>query len=709
MKKNLLVFITFILIGGSQVNAQATRLSNNTDLQIGFPISSTKAIFTQAVDPSAQDTRYNLWVTDGTVAGTVQLAIPATLESADALGFWNNKLYFSGYTAANGAELWVTDGTVAGTSMVKDINAGTGSSLPTHMIVYNNTLYFYAFTPVNGAELWKSDGTSGGTVLVKDINPGVTGSLDQNISYTVLNNEIYFSAVTATNGLELWKSNGTDAGTVLIKDINPGINPSTPQFLEFYNNQLFFTADNGTNGEELWKTDGTTGGTVLVKDIATGAAGSNIQNAIIFHGKILFSAEAASGNSELYSSDGTTGGTVLLKEINSGAVGSDPEVAGGIIINNKLIFPATSAATGRELYVTDGTEAGTVLFKDIVPGAVGSDPVIWLDRNFLSFINAPGSISSINETLYNGKIFFQTGDLLGSQLWITDGTAANTVSVKDFAVGSLLVSSYFYTQSGLYFAGGDLTAGIEVFKSVGTAATTDLYADINPGVENSIPFFQFFILNGKVFFTADDGDSPSGQRDLFVLDGTELPLPLQLLSFAAASTGSGVKLGWATINESNSKEFEVQRSVDGNNFRGIGFVQANAQPQSKKEYDYLDMDAYKQKSTTLYYRLKMIDNDGKYAYSKVALIQLDRVVKGLEVSPNPARGFVRINYASDTQQDAQVRIINANGQIVQSFITHLSPGVNQQVVNTERMAPGIYHTELIINGKKTQTARFVKQ
>ena len=702
MKKILPLFMLVIGIT-NHVSAQVIQLSNNTNLLLGVPISSTKAIFIQQETDS-------LWVTDGTAANTFKLNIPVKLESETGFAIWNNKLYFSGINAANGAELWVTDGTVAGTSMVIDINGGAASSSPRAMIVFNNALYFFASTPLKGAELWKSDGTHDGTALLRDINDGIPGSYSDDISYGFFNNELYFSAVQ-NNGLELWKTNGTTNGTALIKDINVGPNSSRPEFLEVFNNALFFTANNGTNGRELWKTTGTENGTEMVKDIFPGSDSANIHGVMTFKGKMLFNARNAIGNEELYSSDGTLGGTNVLKEINAGAAGSDPDVTGGVIINNKLIFAATSAATGRELFVTDGTEGGTALFKDIVVGAAGTSPFILLDRNLFSNVLNQNP-NTINEALYNGKIFFTTTSAAFSQqLWITDGTSNNTVLVKDFGIYGLgFFTSYFYTQSGLYLAANDAAKGVEIIKSQGTGATTTLYADVNIGQPSSVPFFQFFILNGKVFFSADDGDSgESEDRDLFVLSGNETPLPLQLLKFAAAETANGVNLDWTTLNEHNTSNFELQRSIDGKDFSGITNIKAAGKNTTKKSYTYFDKDAYKQKSTTLYYRLKMVDEDGKFTYSPIALVRLGLpVVKGVQVSPNPASKYLRINISAAAEQDAQIRIINNNGQVVKSISTRLSSGNNQQIVGLENMAPGIYHAEVIIAGKSEST-RFVKE
>jgi ELWxxDGT repeat protein len=264
-----------------------------------------------------------LWVSDGTAAGT-QLVKDINAGSNDSAprpgnnGTYpfnfielNNKLYFVADDGINGAELWVTDGTTAGTQLVTDIKSG--SSFPGYLTALNNKLFFVADDGVNGRELWVSNGTSTGTQLIKDINPSSLygnprSSYPQNL--IVLNNKLYFTAGDGVNGNELWVTDGTSSGTQLVKDINSGSGYSSSYANNFilFDNKLYFVASDGVNGRELWVSDGTTVGTQLVIDLNPGSNGSDPRNLTVVGNELFFSAGNSTTGTELFklTFDGST-------------------------------------------------------------------------------------------------------------------------------------------------------------------------------------------------------------------------------------------------------------------------------------------------------------------------------------------------------------------------------------------------------------------
>jgi len=105
--------------------------------------------------------------------------------------------------------------------LLKDINAGTGSSYIIYMTTLGGKAVFKATNTGTNNELWVTDGTADGTFMLREINPSPSaGSSVTQI--TVYNSEAYFSADDGEHGAELWKTDGTSAGTVMVADIAPG-------------------------------------------------------------------------------------------------------------------------------------------------------------------------------------------------------------------------------------------------------------------------------------------------------------------------------------------------------------------------------------------------------------------------------------------------------------------------------------------------------
>ncbi len=341
----------------------------------------------------ATTTRTKLFITDGTDAGTVALCdlsynFPASVSVSTSIFYgkeMNGKYYFSAETDAEEAELWVTDGTPAGTKMLKDIYATANfASFPKNFEVLDNKLFFTAKNDVNGDELWVSDGTEAGTILVKDIYPGnkgyVTGQL---IAYK---GKLYFAAADkdANKGIELWVSDGTSVGTVLFKDINPDYRDANPKEFYVFDDKLYFTATNYQTGAELYVTDGTANGTLLVQDIYTGTSSSNPSSFVTVGNALFFVARDATTGYELRKLNAGSQTVELIKDINPGTLNgvhstfyADSRYThlGRAVLGNNLIFTAVDNANGYyQVWITDGSTANTKkLTYNNVPGtfAVG--------------------------------------------------------------------------------------------------------------------------------------------------------------------------------------------------------------------------------------------------------------------------------------------------------------------------------------------------
>ncbi len=372
--------------------------------------------------------------------------------------------------------------------------------------------------------------------MVKDIVTG-PGSSNGEYNYNMVSSGSYllFTANTAAEGLELWKSDGTTAGTAILKNINTGADSSSPNNFFLLGSTVLFMAKDATHGEELWKTDGTAAGTVLVKDINTGLPASTsielfpgfafpiFQGFHLFNNKAYFRALDGVSSGEVWGTDGTAGGTVLVKDIVPGAVFPPPSIFlfNAVNLPNKFMFSVSDGATTSELWQSDGTPAGTILFKAF--SFVNSDfPSIL--TNYQYDINT----GILTYPLFQGNKFFFTAstDTEGRELWISDGTLANTRIVKDINAGtenSTDYTSYAFTADTLYFSADDGIKGNELWKTDGTAANTVLKADINVGAASSDLDIFLFPIGGKLFIGANNGDNDA--TDLYVLGGSNVTPP----------------------------------------------------------------------------------------------------------------------------------------------------------------------------------------
>jgi len=548
----------------------------------------------------------------------------------DSLVVSGSQLFFAAVSTTTRKELYVTDGTVAGTRLVKDINTNNGwcwwcDPYPDNLQALNGKVVFRAGAS-NNREVWVSDGTSAGTFELANINANGSSEADQ---FAVLGNRVYFRA-RGTNGRhQLWSTDGTVAGTGLVYDFNPNGNiefatgesrgvgnvgllrvydygqygwqwyvsdstPSGTRLLDPYptdgnwpesitigGQNIFFNASDLSGDRELYVVDQAAVTTRIANFYASGSA--HPQNLTVIGGLVYFSQETDLYGREMWQSDGTLAGTTLVTDANRVASATTTEqvrVAGsravyrfhsgewelGVAdpvtgstridlrnggesnptelntVGNKVVFSADNG-TERQLYVSDGTVAGTQVLLNI---------------------NTSGNDNVSSLTLLDGRVFFRANDgVTGVELWVTDGTVAGTRRLTDINTGGdsnptmlhaygnrLAVSAtdgstgvelYISTDgttftfmgdnnpsgdfnpayvlplgSGYVFRGFDAVRGQEPWITDGTVSGTRIIADLNPN--GSTEMSDMVVINPtKVLFKAND--SVSGWEP-WVTDGT---------------------------------------------------------------------------------------------------------------------------------------------------------------------------------------------
>jgi len=181
----------------------------------------------------------------------------------------------------------------------------------------------------------------------------------------------------------------------------------------------------------------------------------------------------------------------------------------------------------------------------------------------------------------------------------------------------------------------------------------------------------------------------------FYFASSNLVLPVRLLTFTGSlQNDNSVLLTWKTENEINTSHFIVERSIDGSNFNNIGRVAANGNSNIMLDYALTDNDAVNQQSLVLYYRLRMVDIDGKFTYSSIITIKLSDITTSASVFPNPAKNETTISITSATGTKIQWQLIDNTGRIFINKNVILRDGVNNITVDLSKYSTGTYFIKL---------------
>jgi uncharacterized delta-60 repeat protein len=175
-----------------------------------------------------------------------------------------------------------------------------------------------------------------------------------------------------------------------------------------------------------------------------------------------------------------------------------------------------------------------------------------------------------------------------------------------------------------------------------------------------------------------------------------LPLPVTLSFFGGTRQSSGVQLSWQTVSEQNTDHFDLERSGDGQRFSTIGQVAAAGNTNSTTRYGFLDTHPG---AGSNYYRMKMIDRDGKFSYSRVINVTIPITAK-VELYPNPFRHQATIKMGSAQQAGIfTLRVLDAGVRLVE-MKTGIPAGQSIQLGSHYR--PGTYIIEVVQGDRRYQ-------
>jgi hypothetical protein len=423
--------------------------------------------------------------------------------------------------------------------------------------------------------------------------------------------------------------------------------------------------------------------------------------------------------------------------------GDAPNPASGNVIMGNFIG-TTSLANNR------GNLGSGVYLRNlpltlgaVVPNIIGSNDDGTSDNqegNTIAFNGADGvglfqdnaGASVVNNRISRNSFFSNAGlgiNLLGG-FSLTDGVTPNDVGDADAGpndlynfpvISSFGVDAIFASMSGTAPAG----SLIQFYRASADAAPS------NPNVKEG----QLFLTNAQdngpddldpapgafyfIFRLVDLANPVAAAQEVNAIAISNLSgagntsefseiaaiiLPVQFVSFDAQLQGDKVLVSWATAQEQNASHFEVQKSTDGISFATIGSVKAKGNSNSLLNYAFTDNNVAPGVS---YYRLRQVDLDAKFVYTKTIPIRNEGRGKAFFAWPNPVKDVLNVTLTQTKAENLMLRVVDYNGRTLRSNQINTVRGINQVSLNFNGLPAGMYVIQ-ITGGETTLTQKIIK-
>jgi hypothetical protein len=420
---------------------------------------------------------------------------------------------------------------------------------------------------------------------------------------------------------------------------------------------------------------------------------------------------------------GSFAGTVNLNGNNSAlCIGPNVRVAASATINfNGNNTVVTNFGTweepfdlaGNRIAIVDNYGTMTIIGNVAITGNAAFtnygqliiSGILNISASSSAFRNAAGATATVN-----GNVTVQGGGGGGGQTEFTnDGTMNVTGSFtqqensRSVVTGPLNITGNLTIQDGNFI----VTRAIITVGGQYTQSGANTFGGIDPTTCGSFNVSGSRTLSGGTFGAGGTflGMCPTGTNAPVGTSGFNLPisngtigpngnlicscaeaLPVTLLYFTARQNNNRVTLYWATASETDNNYFSIEKSRDGQQFNEAGRVAGAGTSVKKLTYQFNDDFP---SGGASYYRLKQVDLDGTFTYSKTVKVSSD-VTSALRVYPNPlTNNELWVEASGDQNTDMRIIIQNAIGKPVLDATYAYDPVVKVNLT-TLRGEPGLY-------------------
>lgn len=616
-------------------------------------------------------------------------------------------------------------------------NSGTNGRAPNSSpIRYNNKLYgttvnggisdwgvLYEFDPVTKAYAKKDMQPLGGAYPVSEPTEYGNKLYGMTNAGGIGNNGIIYEYNPATNVL-----------SKLYDVQNSGSLVPTGSFA-VYNNKLYGTTSGGgannSGGIIAYDPANNTANTVYS---FAGATGVNVSNAMTLYNNIFYGTALSGGTNGrgcIFKFDPATNVYTVLYNFNTltGGNGYDPK--GGLTVSGSKLYcitqegnniikvveldPATGNVTTKSSYTTtnfnvpvsrNGLTVVPAFIANGMPSSCQTFPTVTIDatnnNRWVPILNASGDV--LGEIKANGNNL----GVVSASVYINNGTVRENQYKQLYMDRNLTITTQNPVSSGtvdirLYVKTSEFLAlknavnsigqpsginninDVAIFKNEQTCAAV-IGPDAFKMTTTATPYEYGYVLSTSV----------SSFSTFFFASSALGVLPVRLLSFSAtACNNKQACLSWAVDNEQQLSHYQLEKSADGIRFEALQSIPAH-NTGIRDNYSTKDLSPF---AGDNYYRLKMVDRDGKFSYSPIERVNFGKPVS-VTVQPNPASDRLTLQGLSGYET---IQVMDMDGQLLMKV--RVSGGSLQLDIHS--LVKGAYTLQLI-GQQQTNIVRFVK-
>lgn len=544
--------------------------------------------------------------------------------------------------------------------------------------------------------------------------PGVTASITTAAQPTIAASGISFSQIEGNSMRVLWTSgngarrivvaragaavtalpaNGTDYTPSAI--LGNGDNLGNGQFVVYDGTSSFVDVSNllpnTTYHFSVFEYDGSGAITAYLTSTVPSASQASATTPTIQASNLSFSNVGGTTLTANWTTGNGQSRIVVMKQ--GSPVDTDP---------TDLTFytPGTSFGTGTQIgtgnYVVYRSTASTVNITNLLAGTTYYFAVYEYNGVTVPVYMRPattGSVTTVGPPAVQATTA-SAGSISATSFqlnWVNGSGNRRLVLMKaGSAVDATPVDNGAYTANSGFGSGTVLGTGNYVVYA--GAGNSILVTGLTPNTTYHFAVFEYNLISANSQFLITNPARNSAT--------TNAAVPVRFVNFTATKTSNGIQLNWSTAQEDNSASYQVERSGDGIVFESIGSLQAAGFSAVLKEYTYKDASPIK---GIAFYRIRQIDLDGKFMFSKV--VTINNKFSGMVIRyANPVNDQLFIELAdSGPAVRTEWKMYDLSGRILMKGISN----GNTIKCKLPLLEKGVYLVE-IVQGEKRELLKLVK-